>query len=462
MKRFLKLESRDIVVVVSLAMFMIQLDSAVLTIALPVIARDFEVPVVSLSLSITIYLTMLVAVLPVSGWAADRFGARRVFLAATAVFALFSLCCALAPGFWTFILARAFQGASASLLAPVGRLIMLQRTSKEELLDALSITAMPMLIAPTVGPSIGGFIVDYGRWEYIFLLNIPFAAILFFLTKRNIADMEPNPSRKLDWVGLLLLSFALIASLMGFDRLTGGIARPLPWTLIAFGLALGWLTWRHIKRHRQPIIALDAFKYRNFRTNSIGAGAIIRLPARAMLFALPLMLQVGFGYSPFVAGIMLMALNGGDLITKPWVKPVFDRFGVRNTIMVGSAMGLAGLTAIAVVERGPYTLAIILAALLLCGISRSLIFTGLSFLTFADLQEDTVVSGNVVANISMQLFNAIAVSATALVLGLATQMSGIAEPQIGEFRFTIGVMIAVGVIASIMLWRHLPLRRPTD
>jgi MFS family permease len=159
-KRFLSLKSRDVIVVVAVAMFMAQLDGAVLAVAVPRISRDFGVPVVSLSLAITIYLTKLVAMLPISGWAADRFGARGVFLGATLGFGCSSLLCALAQSYWPFIAARALQGIAAALLTPVGRLILVRETPKEELVDALAISAMPMLVAPTVGPSVGGFIVD--------------------------------------------------------------------------------------------------------------------------------------------------------------------------------------------------------------------------------------------------------------------------------------------------------------
>ena len=456
MKRLLELECREIVLVVALSMFMIQLDSAVLTIALPVIARDFGVSVVALSLSITIYLTMLVAVLPVSGWAADRFGARRVFLLATVCFAAFSLCCALSPSFWLFILSRAFQGASASLLVSVGRLLLLKRTSKDELVDALAITAMPMLVAPTVGPSLGGFIVDYARWEYIFLLNLPFALVLFLLTRRTVPHLEPDRSRKLDWSGLILLSSALISLLTGIDRLASGIARPLPWMLIAAGAALGWLTLRHLARHRDPIVALDAMRVPAFRSAAIGAGAYVRLPARAILFALPLMLQIGFGYSPFMAGLMLMVLNGGDLVSKPWIKPAFDRFGFRNTVIAGSAMGLVGMVAMALMGQGQAALWVLIVAMVLAGISRSLVYTAMGTVTFSSLSEDTVTSGNVLASISMQLFNAVAISVTALALGTAAQINGYTEPRLMDFRIAIGVIVAIGLVSTSLVWRHLP------
>lgn len=456
MRGFLKLESRDVVVVVALAMFMVQLDASTLAISLPKIAQDFGVPTVSLSLSITIYLTMLVAVLPISGWAADRFGPRRVFLIAIVGFATFSVCCALSSSFWPFIIARAFQGASASLLAPVGRLIMLKQTSKKEMVDALSITAMPMLIAPTIGPTIGGFMVEFGRWEYIFLLNVPVAIVLFAITYRRIPVLDADKGRKLDWLGALLLGTSLITLLTGFDRLSGGIGKVLPWSLMAVGLVLSVWTIRHLKTHPHPIVALDALKTPAYRTAAIGSGAVIRLPARALLFVLPLMFQIGFGLSPFFAGLMLMALSGGDLLTKPFVRPLFDRFGYARTIIWASFVGLAASTLFAIIGWGGYSVGIILFGLFAAGISRSLLFSGMASLSFTTLEDKDLSSGNVMASISMQLMNALTVSAAALGLALASQFNGRVDPTLADFRITIGVIVVIGVIATFRLRLFLP------
>ncbi|WEK46504.1 MAG: MFS transporter [Candidatus Andeanibacterium colombiense] len=456
MKRFLTLKSRDVVIVVAASMFMAQLDGAVLAIALPEISRALNVSVVSLSLSITIYLTMLVAMLPISGWAADRFGPRRIFLIATVGFALFSAMCAVAESYWLFILARALQGAAAALLTPVGRLILLRETPKDELVDALSITAMPMLIAPTIGPSLGGFIVEYARWEYIFLLNLPIAAALFMLARLRIPAIPPDPSRKFDIVGTMLLSSALICLLTGFDRLTGGVLRPLPWALLAFGGVLAWATLRHIRRHPDPIVSLEAMRIPGFRTAAVGAGAAVRLPARAMLLALPLMFQLGFGFSPFVAGLLLIALNGGDLLTKPVTQPAYQRFGYRETVIWSSLAGLVALAVIALASPGRGLVPLLLVALIVVGISRSFVFTGMASLSFATLTKAHLSSGNVVANVSMQLVNAVAISATAVIVTLSAEAGGRAEPAVIDYRIALIAIVAIGLVSTIRLRSRLP------
>lgn len=456
MKRFLALQCRDVVVAVALGMFMVQLDASVLVIALPAMARDFGVPLVSLSLAVTIYLTMLVAFLPLSGWAADRFGPRRVMLWAMLGFGLFSLLCALAQTYAQFVAFRALMGISASLLTPVGRLIMLKQANRDELVDALAITAMPMLVAPTVGPSLGGFIVEHGRWEYIFLLNVPVALLLFLFCRWRLAEVPPEPDRRLDWIGAALLAGALIALLGGIDRLAAHPADPWPWALLAGGAVLGWLTRRHLRRHADPVVSLGALHIPGFRTTVVGAGAVVRMPLRAMLFLLPLMLQAGFGFSPFVAGLLLMALNGGDLVTKPLVVRSYDRLGFRRTIMAGSVACLASLAVIALAPPGARSLALILCALFVCGVARSILFTGMASLTFITLDSAHMSSGNVVANISMQLFNALSVSATALILGLSALSGGRSEPVMADYRVAFWAIIAIGLVSTLALRREIP------
>ena len=456
LKRFLALKSRSAIAVTSMAMFMVQLDASVLAVAIPQISADFGLPVIELSLSITIYLTMQIALLPISGWAAERFGAKAVFMLATAGFAVFSLCCALADSFWPFIAARAMQGAMASLMTPVARLILLRQTSKEELVDAMAIVAMPMLVAPTLGPSIGGFIVQYASWEIIFLLNLPISAALLFAVRKIVPASPPDATRRLDILGAVLLGGALICLLTGVDRLAGSIARPLPWLLILVGAILCLAGLRHIRRHPDPVLRLDALADRSFRTTVIGAGAVVRIPARAMLFALPLMFQIAYGFSPILAGVMLMALNGGDLLAKLFIRPLFDRRGFAGPVMIASFAGLAALTVVAVAGQGPWLPTLIFVALLVAGLARSVLFTGMTSLTYATLDQETMTQGNVLASISMQLFAALAVSLTALLLGIFTQIGGHQEPGLFEYRGALLAIVVIGVLATLLMKPHMP------
>ncbi|MCW2391274.1 EmrB/QacA subfamily drug resistance transporter [Sphingobium sp. B1D7B] len=456
MKRFLSLKSRGAILIASTAMFMVQLDASVLAVAIPQISADFGLPAIELSLAITIYLTMQIALLPISGWAAERFGPKTVFMIATAGFAFFSICCAAAPSFWPFIAARALQGATASLMTPVARLLLLRQTSKEELVDAMAIVAMPMLIAPTLGPSIGGFIVQYARWEFIFLLNIPVTVALLLAAWRTIPASAPDASRRLDMVGAALLGGSLVCLLTGFDRLASGVGRPLPWILLAVGTVLCLAGLKHIRTHPDPVLKLDALKDSSFRTTVIGAGAIVRIPARAMLFGLPLMFQMAYGFTPILAGVMLMALNGGDLLAKLFIRPLFDRFGFSGPVMLSSFAGLAAIAVVALADQGPWLAALIFVALLVAGLARSVLFTGMTSLTYVSLDADTMTQGNVLASISMQLFAALAVSLTALLLGLLTQFAGHPEPGLMEYRGAMLAVALIGLVATLLMRRRIP------
>lgn len=458
MKRFLALKSRNVIMVVAGAMFMVQLDASVLAVALPQMARDFGRPVVSVSLAITIYLTMLVTLLPISGWAAERLGLRRVFVGAVLCFALFSLCCALASHFWLFILFRALEGAAASLLVPVGRLLMLRTASRDELVDALSITAMPMLVAPTIGPLLSGYIVETAGWPYIFLLNLPVALLLLVMARRHVPVFQPDRTVKLDFVGAALLGSALMCVLTGIDRMTDGILAPLPLALLLAGSSLLALAVRHMRRHAAPLLSLDVLRLPGFRSTTIGAGALVRLPARAVLFLLPLMFQLGLGLSPLLSGFLLLALNGGDLVAKPFIKPWFDRFGFRTSLFWSSLVGLAALAVIVPVGAGPFLVPFIMVMLFVAGFARSVLFTGVTTLSFLALDRETVVSGNVISGISMQLFNAIAVSGTALVLGLTAHVGGQREPDLADYRITLAILVLLGLMATFRFRRQIPHR----
>lgn len=456
MIHWFRLESRGLVLAVAVTMFMVQLDATMLVVALPVISSEFRVPTMSLSLAITIYLTMMVALLPASGWAADRFGARRVFVCAIVGFALASLLCALCDSLWLLVTARALQGAAASMLVPIARLILLKRTARHELVDALSIMAMPMLVAPTVGPILGGLIVQFTRWELIFLLNLPVAVLLLWLTRAHVPPLSPDPTKRLDWRGALLFAGALITGTTGLDRLTANPERPLAWLLVACGAAIAAMTWRHLRRHPHPIVSLDALRHPTFATTALGAGALVRVPARALLFITPLMLQMAFGLSPFAAGLALMALSGGDLVTKPVIRPLFDRFGFYRTMIWSSLAGSMTLVALAMLPRSSMLVPALLVVLLVSGISRSVLFTGISVQSFSALDDEQMSSGNVVISVSQQFMNMATVLLSTMLLALLAQTAGKLEPGLLEFRLALVVIAIVGALATVRLRRHLP------
>jgi len=447
---------RTVALIVASTMFMSQLDGAVLATALPDIGADFGVSPIRLSLSITIYLMALVALLPASGWIAERFGARNVFLIAIAIFTGASVLCAASTSYWAFIGARVIQGAGASLMTPVGRLVLLRTTPKSELVAAMTISTMPMLLAPTFGPPLGGFIVTYMSWPWIFLLNVPIAVVAMLCIWRMIPDLREAEQRPLDLIGLLLLSGALLGLLAGLDQLAAPGGMALGVALLAGGVVASFFSLRHLSGHPHAIVPLDALHDATFRLVTVGGGALARLPLRALPFLLPLFFQLGLGMNALAAGSMLIALNGGDLLFKPVAGGSFRRYGFRAVLVVTALIG--ALTVFACGAFGPATsVTLMLAVLVISGMARSLLFTGISTLAFSELEERDLGSANVVVNIAQQVSNAVAVSLSALLLHIGPWLSGgTGEATVGDFRLALFAMGAIGLAAVFSLMRLSP------
>ncbi|MGE3533046.1 MAG: MFS transporter [Steroidobacteraceae bacterium] len=448
---------RAIALVVASTMFMAQLDGAVLATALPQMASDFSVPPVRLSVSISAYLIAFVALLPATGWIAERFGTRNIFILAIGIFSFTSLLCAMSKSYWPFILARVVQGAGASLMTPVGRLVLLRSTPKSELLRAMSIATMPMLLAPTFGPPLGGFIVTYFSWPYIFLLNLPVAVPAMFVAWRLIPNLRSEVQRQLDLRGWLLVSGSLLTLLTGIDQLS---VPDSSWTAIMLlipGIYASVVAVRHLRSHRRPILSLAPLGCATFRIATIAGGAFARLPLRALLFLLPLMFQVEFGMTPFAAGAMLFAFNAGDLAFKPISRHGFKRFGFRTMLVVSGLTGAVTIFACATFQPVNTAIATMCIVLAIGGLARSMLFTGITTLAFSELEESNITSANILVNMTQQVINTFSISLSVLLLHLGAWAHG-AGAAIGldDYRFTLMTMAAIGLCAAIALLQLSP------
>ncbi|MBC2778916.1 MFS transporter [Parasphingopyxis marina] len=447
-------KTRTIALVVAATMFMAQLDGAVLATALPRMALDFGVTPVDLSLAITVYLASLVAFLPASGWLADNYGARRIFTGAILLFGAASILCAFSTGFWPFIAARVVQGIGASLMTPVGRLVLLRTTPKDQLVSAITITTMPMLMAPTFGPPIGGFLVTYASWPWIFLLNVPIALATFFIAVRLIPTLEPEERGRLDLFGLVVVSCSLGALLFGLDQVRNPESVVIGITLLAAGCVLMVVAIRHLRRDAAPIISLEPIANHTFRICTVSGGALIRLPLRALPFLLPIFFQIHFGMNAFTAGLLLLVLNFGDLILKPAARFAYRTWGFR-TVLTGSALAGAA-TVFALTTFGPGTsLWVIITILALSGMARSLLFTGITVLAYDDLEERLISPANVLMNMNQQVTSALAVSLSALLLALGPALRGDSSQaaSIGDFHMTFLVFGGIATLAGLSLMR---------
>src|SRR5690348_2919562 len=308
--------------IVACAMFMQSLDSTIIATALPTIADSIGSTPLRLNVAITCYLLSLAVFIPISGWTADRFGARRVFSLAIVVFTLGSIGCGLAQSLWMLVIARIVQGMGGAMMVPVGRLVLLRTVPRSELVRAMSYVSIPALIGPIIGPPLGGFIVTYGSWRWIFFINIPIGALGVALVRLFIENLREATVRPFDVRGFFLTGIGLASLAFGFEMSGRG---ELPLSAIAALLAAGALCMtlyaRHARRVDHPIIDLALMRIPTYRMATLG-GFIFRAGLGALPFLMPLMLQVGFGLDPLHSGLITFASAAGAMSNKLLVSAI--------------------------------------------------------------------------------------------------------------------------------------------
>jgi EmrB/QacA subfamily drug resistance transporter len=437
-----------IALIVAAAFFMETLDGTVIATALPDMAKSFGVGAIQLSISITAYLLTLAIFLPASGWLADRFGTRSVFGGAVAVFTLASIACGLAPDFASFIAARIVQGAAAALMSPVGRLVVLRATEKRDLLRAAAITIWPGLLAPVIGPPLGGFITTYayGSWRGIFLLNVPLGLIGVLLVLRYIPQYRREERSRFDVRGFALSGLALGTLMYGFDRI--GVRE---WwsagALVAAAIVLGWMAVRHLERHEHPLVELSAVRVHSFSVG-IWTGILFRMAVGATPVLLPLMFQRGFGMTAFAAGVLTLGYAIGNIAMKPLTTPILRRFGFRATLAADALLSslcilFCGFLSVST----PAWLTTLL--LILTGGFRSLGLTGLFTLPFVDISPAQRTAANTLSNITWQVGMGLGVAFGSIALQTSLLLRGMGEDSLAvfDFRFAFVVVALLGALS---------------
>jgi EmrB/QacA subfamily drug resistance transporter len=411
------------VMLVAAAFFMENLDGTIIATALPQMARSFGVLPVDLGIGITAYLLTLAVFIPVSGWVADRFGVRTVFTSAIAVFTAASALCGMTDGLVSFTAARVAQGIGGSMMVPVGRLAVLRATRKEDLMRAISVITWPGLVAPVIGPPLGGFITTYASWRWIFYLNVPLGLIGIALSLRFIANTRETAKRPFDGLGFVLCGIAC-TTLLYATELIGEMNTPWRETLLllAIGAISGIAAYAHLRRARDPIVDLSAFGVKTFAVAN-GGGSLFRISISAVPFLLPLMFQLGFGLDAFMSGLLTLAVFAGNLSMKVVTTPVMRRFGFRNVLVVNGAFAAATLAAMAMLRPATPYIAII-ALLFVSGLSRSLQFTALNTLSFADTPKSNMSSASTLNSALTQVMMGVGVAYGALALRAAAWLHG--------------------------------------
>ncbi|MER4670278.1 MFS transporter [Klebsiella pneumoniae] len=438
------------------AFFMEFLDGTVIATALPDMARDFGVTAVELNIGISAYLITLAVLIPASGWIADRFGARAIFTLALAIFTLASVFCGLSTEVHIFVAMRILQGVGGALMVPVGRLAVLRTTPKHQLIKAIATLTWPALVAPIIGPPLGGFITRYASWHWIFFINVPLGLAAIILSLRIIPDIRETERRSFDLSGFITTSVAMVSLVTTMERL--GDRQPQIWpTLALAALGFGCLLYsiRHFRRAAAPMVRLDALQVPTFRVTMYG-GSLFRASISAVPFLLPLLFQVGFGMDPFHSGLLVLAVFVGNLTIKPATTPLIRWLGFRRLLLINGALNVCSLLACALLTPQTPVWAIMLI-LYLGGVFRSIQFTGVSTLAFADVPAAQMSDANTLFSTASQLAVGLGITLGAIGIRLGEQVGDwlhLTELPGISFRLSfvfIALICLVGMIDSLHL-----------
>ncbi len=384
------------------AFFMEFLDGTVIATALPDMAKSFGVQAVDLNIGISAYLITLAVLIPASGWIADRFGARKVFTLALAIFTLASVLCGLATSVDQFVAMRVLQGMGGALMVPVGRLAVLRTTPKHLLITAIATLTWPALVAPIIGPPLGGFITSYANWRWIFFINVPLGLIAIVLALRIIPDISEETRRPFDTPGFIATSVAMVSLVCAMEMMGAQqVNTTLTLALVATGVVTLIYALRHFRRARWPMIRLDALQVPTFRVTMYG-GSLFRASISAVPFLLPLLFQVGFGMDAFHSGLLVLAVFVGNLTIKPATTPLLRGLGFKKLLLINGALNVLALLACAFLT--PQTpVWVIMLVLYLGGVFRSIHFTAISTLAFADVPSPQMSYANTLFSTATQL-----------------------------------------------------------
>jgi EmrB/QacA subfamily drug resistance transporter len=433
--------------VVACAMFMQNLDSTVIATALPTIARSLGESPLRLNVAITCYLLSLAVFIPISGWVADRFGARRVFSGAIVVFTLGSIACGLSNSLAALVAARILQGIGGALMVPVGRLVLLRTVEKSELVRAMSLVSVPALIGPVMGPPLGGLIVTVASWRWIFFINIPIGVIGLLLVNLLVAELKETARRPFDLGGFALTGIGLAALAFGFENVgRGALPNLAVAALLAVGAACIAIYVGHARRVDHPIIDLALLRIPTYRAASAG-GFLFRVGLGALPFLLPLMLQVGFGLSPLHSGLLTFASAAGAMLMKTSAVRILRVLGFR-AVLVGDAVISAGFLVGYSLFRPSTPHLVIFLALLAGGFFRSLQMTSINTLGYADVPPSMLSRATSFSSMAQQLSQTAGVATAALLLHLTLLARG-GEVLAAEDFYP--VFVAVAVISLLSL-----------
>lgn len=447
---------RALPLTIATAFLMEGLDSSVVTTALPAMAHDLGTSTPALAVSVTSYLISLAIFMPLGGWLANRYGARQVFASALGIFALGSLLCGLAPDRMALVAGRIVQGIGGAMMSPVGRAILISSVPKSEYIRAMNYVIIPGLIGPAVGPLVGGFLATYVSWHWIFLINIPLAAIGIAMSFRfispSIVDSDTR-RRPLDWIGYAYLMVALGVG-QGAIEMSGRGVPPLQAFAAAVLSAAGFAMFIHrYRRTGSGILDLSLLRIRTFRL-SISAGSVARAGLGGVPFLVPLLLQLGFGYDAFHSGLITFLIAVGSVSVRPILSVLMRRLGCRRLLLANSLVAAAGLLGF-LLFRDKASLWLLGPYVFVFGLMRSVQMSTMNALSYTDIEKRDMAAASTIATLAQRISIGLGVNIAAMVLTLS---GGAAPPGLGAFALAFIATAVLMLVAGGMFTRL----HPTD
>ena len=458
--------ARLIPLIIASALFMENMDGTVIATSLPAIAADLGTDPIVLKLAFTTYLLSLTIFIPISGWCADRFGAKHVFRAAIGVFMLGSIACGFSQSLGWLVAARALQGVGGAMMVPVGRIIILREVSKSQLVDALAWLTIPALIGPLVGPPIGGFITTYFDWRWIFWMNIPIGLLGIAVATRLLPNTLAEAVPPLDLFGFLLSALGLSSLVFGFTVLGRDLLPSYgPLALIVFGMVFVTFYVRHALIAENPILDLKLLRIPTFRAGVAG-GSLYRIGVGAIPFLMPLMFQLGFGLTAFQSGMLTCSAAAGAIAMKFSTASLLRRFGFRQLLIINGVVSCIFMAACGLLSAAtPFVLISLL--LLAGGFTRSLQFTALNALSYADIDRGDASTATTLYTAAQQLSLSAGVAVAAFILEAAQALRGGQTVAVNDFAIAFLIVsilslfsifqfmrLGVGAGASVLGHRH--------
>jgi EmrB/QacA subfamily drug resistance transporter len=445
-------KQRVIPLIVATALFMENMDSTVIATSLPAIAADIGTSPLTLKLAITSYLLSLAVFIPASGWTADRFGARMVFAIAVGVFMMGSIGCAMSSSVTDFVFARILQGMGGAMMTPVGRLVLLRTIDKSALVNAMAWVTVPALVGPVVGPPLGGFITTYFSWHWIFLINIPIGLLGIVMALRYIDPIKSEDPERFDLYGLVLAGIGLAGIAFGLS--VAGL-NLLPWSVVAALVAVGSISMTlymtHARRTGSPVLDFSLLRLSTLRAAIIG-GFLFRLGIGALPFLLPLLMQTGFGLTPFQSGLVTFASAVGAMGMKTLAARIIRAFGFRNLMTVNAVISAFFLAACALFTVST-PLLLIMIILVVGGFFRSLQFTAINTVAYAEVEPPQMSRATTLVSVNQQLALSAGVAVGAFSVETTMWLRHVTELDATVFAPAFLVVTVISAASCYFFWQ---------